>query len=413
MDATALLIRFLSRKFRQIIVPVQTIFGFRIIDNRSAEKTVGLSTFLTETDEKIQELPRTYRELFDLDKQIKEELYVNASDNIRGAEKAYEAWKDDFPSSIAIIGEKGSGKTTLVNFLKEKVFPSEEILDIKVDFTCWKMEQVLSLLGNKFEVDQANRPEAIVNAILAKEGKMVVTLEGIQNLYLRNINGFDALEALWLIISETKSKVLWVASCSRYAWDFLNKMSGIETHFSHHFTVDKLSPIQIQDLIIKRHTESGFKLRFEPDEQIRKSRNFKKRLNDPKELQAYLKEIYFEKLSDIAEGNASVASILWLRSITEIERRTLIISPVQTINLDALEVNKAETLFALAAIVFHDTLKTAELCRVLNLSLSQSRVLMSRLKSRGLLLEEEGGYFLNELVFRQLIRLLKKRNIIH
>ncbi len=287
------------------------------------------------------------------------------------------------------------------------------MIDIRINFTCWKREQLLSQLGSAFNISDVNKPEAIVNALMAMDEKIVVTYEGIQNLYLRNINGFDTLEDLWLIISETREKVFWVASCSRYAWNFLNKVSGIETHFTHQFSTDKLDRKNIQDLIMKRHNESGFRLKFEPDEQTRRSRSFKKRLDDPKELQKYLTDEYFESLNDLAEGNASVASILWLRSVKNIERRTLIIAPVQPVNIDALEVNKPDTLFTLAAIVLHDTLRTAEMCRVLNLSLAQGRVLLSRLKSRGLLLEEEGGYFLNELIFRQILRLLKKRNIIH
>jgi len=406
-------LRFASRKLRQIIIPVQAIFGFKIIDDKSAQKSVGLSTFLTETDQKIQELPKSYRELFDLSKQIDAELYVNSADNIRGAGKAYEAWKEGFPSSIALIGEKGSGKTTLSYFLKEEHFADQKVINIEIKQSTWKIEQILSLLGSSFEVSDVNRPEHIVNAINAREEKIIVNLEGLQKLYLRNINGFEALDALWLIISETKGKVFWMTTCSRYAWEFLNKIEGVETHFTHIFLTDSLSEGNIKNVILNRHNKSVYKLNFEADESIRRSRNYKKRLNDPKAVQEYLKEIYFEKLSDITEGNTSVATILWLRSIKKVERRTITISPLQPVNIETLEILKPETLFTLAAIVLHDTLKVAELCRVLNLTLAQSRVLLTRLKSRGVLIEDESGYYLNQLVFRQVLRLLKRRNIIH
>jgi hypothetical protein len=398
---------------RQIIIPVQAIFGFKIIDDKSAQKSVGLSTFLTETDQKIQELPKSYRELFDLNKQIDAELYVNSVDNIRGAGKAFEAWKEGFPSSIALIGEKGSGKSTLSYFLKEEHFTDQKVINIEIKQSTWKIEQILSLLGSSFEVTDVNRPEHIVNAINAREERIVVNLEGLQKLYLRNINGFEALDALWLIISETKGKVFWMTTCSRYAWEFLNKIEGIETHFTHVFITDSLNEGNIKNVILNRHNKSVYKLNFEADESTRKSRNYKKRLNDPKAVQEYLKEIYFEKLSDITEGNTSVATILWIRSIKKVERRTITISPLQPVNIETLEILKPETLFTLAAIVLHDTLKVAELCRVLNLTLAQSRVLLTRLKSRGVLIEDDSGYYLNQLVYRQVLRLLKRRNIIH
>lgn len=413
MDATAIFLRFASRKLRQFIIPVQRIFGFKIIDDKSAQKSVGLSTFLTETDQKIQELPKSYRELFDLTKQIDLELYVNASDNIRGVTKAFEAWEEGFPSSVALIGEKGSGKSTLSNLLKSEVFNESSVVNIEIKQSTWKIEQILSLLGSSFGVEEVNRPEHIVNALNAREERIVVNLEGLQKLYLRNINGFDALDALWLIMSETKEKVFWITTCSRYAWEFLNKIEGVETHFTHVFLTDALSEDNITNVVLNRHNKSVYKLNFEADESTRKSRNYKKRLDDPQAVQEYLKEIYFEKLSDLTEGNTSVATILWLRSIKKVERRTITISPFQPVNIETLEILKPETLFTLAAIVLHDTLKVAELCRVLNLTLSQSRVLLTRLKSRGVLIEDESGYYLNQLVYRQVLRLLKRRNIIH
>ncbi|MEP1152219.1 MAG: hypothetical protein ABJH08_10875 [Balneola sp.] len=405
--------RFASRKIRQVIIPIQAIFGFNIINDKSVSKTIGLSTFLTETDQKINELPKSYRELFDIDKPISSELYVNASDNIRVIGTAFESWKEGFPSSVAIVGEKGSGKSTLTHLLKEEHLSDEKVINIEIKQSIWRIEQILSLMGSSFEVSDANRPETIVNAINAREERIVVNLEGIQKLYLRNINGFEALEALWLIISETKGKVFWVATCSRYAWEFLNKTEGIETHFTHVFWTDSLNETNIKNVIMNRHEKSVYKLNFEADESTRKSRNYKKRLDDPKAVQEYLKEIYFEKLSDLTEGNTSVATILWLRSIKKVEGRTLTILPFQPVNVETLEILKPETLFTLAAVVLHDTLKVSELCRILNLTLPQSRVLLTRLKSRGVLIEGDSGYYLNQLVYRQVLRLLKRRNIIH
>jgi len=338
---------------------------------------------------------------------------VNGSDNIRGVSKAFDAWKDGFSSSVALVGEKGSGKSTLLSLLQEEVFKDSKVINLDIKQSTWKIEQILSLFGSAFDVTDVNRPENIVNALNAREDKIVVNLEGLQKLYLRNINGFEALDALWLIMSETKEKVFWITTCSRYAWEFLNKVEGVETHFTHVFWTDSLSDSNIESVIMNRHVKSVYRLNFEADESTRKSRSYKKRLDDPKEVQKYLKQVYFENLSDLTEGNTSVASILWLRSIKKVEKRTITISPFQPVNIETLEILKAETLFTLAAIVLHDTLKVAELCRVLNLTLAQSRVLLTRLKSRGVLIEQDGNYFLNQLVYRQVLRLLKRRNIIH
>ena len=365
-DETALLLRFSIRKLKVVLLPLQRMFGFSVIKDPSKYKSVDISNYLTETDARILELPKSYRELFKTSTDIDAELYVNASSNVLHITKAYEAWLEGLATSVSVVGERGSGKSTfLARFINEQ-----------------------------------------------KQGR-IVFLEGLQNMFLRNINGFDALEALWLIISETKDRVFWVVSCSRYAWDYLNKAEGIETHFTHVLFTDTMDDEQLQTVIMNRHNKSVYRLNFEADEITKRSRGYKKRIHKPKELQQYLSDYYFEEMTDIAEGNVSVAIILWLRSIKKVEGRTLTIAPFKPISVEGLEILTSEILFALALLILHGSLKVAELARVMNIGLSDSRVLLSRLKSRGILLENNGHYALNQLVFRQVLRLLKRRNIIH
>jgi len=73
-----------------------------------------------------------------------------------------------------------------------------------------------------------------------------------------------------------------------------------------------------------------------------------------------------------------------------------------------------DVLFGLASIILHDSLKVQELSRSLNLSLSEARVLLKRLQTRGvLMLDEQGTYSINQLIYRQTLKALKERNIIH
>lgn len=412
-DALSVVLRFSSRKLRNIVRPIQRMFGFSVIREASSQKIIDLSSFLTETDTKITELPKPYRELYKFDPVIDEALYVNTSDNVMNLRKTYEAWQEGVATNVALVGEKGSGKSTLIQIFKSHLPEDEEIVEINIEYSTWRVEQLLGSLGSSFGLKDINRPETLIRGINDQQKRQVVILEGLQNMYLRNINGFDALEALWLIISETKEKVFWMVSCSRYAWDFLNKAYAIETHFTHTFQTDHISEEQLEEVIMKRHEKSEYRLEFEPDEQTRRSRAFKKRLHKPKELQNYLKQEYFERLCDISDGNISVAIILWLRSIKKVEDKTITIAPFTSVDIEMMDFVNAEVLFVLAAIVMHDSLKVAELSRILNISLGESKVFLSKLRSRGILIEKEGLFWVNQLVFRQVVRLLRKRNVIH
>ncbi len=413
MEALAIAWRFSTRKLRVIIRPIQKVFGFSVIRDTSSQKIIDLSTYLTETDTKISELPKSYRDLFKNDSDIDDELFVNTSNNIHNLKKVYEAWAEGVSTNAAIIGERGSGKSTLIHTFQKTLPEDLNILNVNIEYSTWKEEQALSFLSAQFDIKDVKRPETLVRAINDQKESRVVFIEGLQNLYLRNINGFDALEILWLVISETKENIFWVVSCSRYAWDFLSKAKGVETHFTHLFYTDLVSDEQMFEVIMSRHDKSAYRLLFEPDESTRKSRAYRKRLHKPAEAQEYLKKEFFNRLTEISKGNISVAILLWLRSIKKVEGRTITILPFNSADIESLDLLTSEVLFVLASLLLHDSLRVAELCRVMNISLSESRVLLSRLKSRGILLESNGLYRVNQLVFRQVIRMLKKRNIVH
>lgn len=411
-DALSVFWRFSIRKLRVLLLPVQALFGFSVIKQDVKSKSADISNYLSETDQHLLEIPEDYRENFNLASEIERDSYINTHNNLLNIENTIASWQEGFASNVAVVGEKGSGKSTFLRLVEEELVEEDSYV-INVKETLWKVDQMLTLIGKSLQLDDFSKPEAVIRGIQNKEKQMVIYLENLQNLYLRNINGFQALEALWLIMSETKHQVFWAVSCSRYAWQFLNKANNIDTHFTHVVSVDGLNTGELKSMILKRHRKSGYELEYEPDEATRKSRAYRKRLDDPKELQNYLEEVYFDRLSDMAEGNSSIAIIFWLRSIKSVEGNKITILPLQAAVIEGMDVLTPEVLFVLASVIMHDTLSVNDLTRLMHFSFMESRVILTKLRSRGILLEQNNSYQLNQLVYRQMLRLLKSRNIIH
>ncbi|MFN1835893.1 AAA family ATPase [Balneola sp. MJW-20] len=412
IDAISVFWRFFLRKAKKLLRPVQLLLGFEVVKDNTKSRSVDISSYLTETDEQIRKLPEDFRHVFTTDEEIERDCFINISNNLMNFETAYKQWDNGFPASMMVVGEKGSGKSTFIR-LALKNLEDAEVVNVTINDTSWKLEQMLKLVGSSLGLEEYTKAESIIRQINNSEDRKVVVLENIQNLYLRTINGFDALEALWLIISETKEKVLWVCSCSRYAWQYLVKVEGVDTHFTHITETDKLDEDQIRDLIMKRCEKYEFKIVFESDESTRKSRSYRKRMNDEQELQAYLRNKFFDTLHETSEGNSSVALLFWLRSVVKVEDGIVYIRSIHPVSIDTLDILNAEVLFVMAVIVFHDTLRVTEVTRILNMSLLETRVVLTKLRSRGILNEKDGWYLLNQMVYRQTIRLLKSRNIIH
>jgi hypothetical protein len=176
---------------------------------------------------------------------------------------------------------------------------------------------------------------------------------------------------------------------------------------------DDLSADEIQQLILKRQKASGYQLWFEADEQTLKSRSYQKLMDNDEQAKEYLQQRYFEKLARMAEGNATVAMVLWIRSIKEFDDTFFTIYPFNFSATEQLEGLDNEDLFVLSAFIRHDALKPAELAVILECTQNEAEMAISRLYSRGILLLEDDQYELNDLIYRQVVRMLKTRNILH
>ncbi|WP_409029155.1 AAA family ATPase [Gracilimonas sediminicola] len=404
--------RFVWKKIKQYSEAVRKFLGFAEKEKLEGDKT-DLATFLSETDEQIAGLPFIYRRLFDFNKEIDERFYIRKPEQFDRFKKGYELWQNNFPSTFAIVGEKGSGKSLFISLLMEEVLTKHDVIEINFEDTIWTADEITEQVSDALKLDETQSIEDLIAAIKRKKKRIVIILENIQNCYVRNISGFEAMEQLLLLISETNKEIMWIASTTRYGWLFLDKVLNIADYFTHAVETDNLNAQQIEELILKRHRASGYQLKFLPDDATKKSRNFRKLMDDEEKTQEYLQDRYFEKLAKLSEGNSSIAMIFWIRSIREYDDSHFYIDPFDFTAINRIDELDSTELFALAAFVLHDSLMPEHLAKVLNQPLRDSKLLVSRLTSRSILFKTEHGYMLNHLIYRQVVRVLKEANFIH
>lgn len=404
--------RFIWKKVKEYSEAVRKFLGFAEKEKLEGDKT-DLATFLSETDEQIAGLPFIYRRLFDFNKEIDERFYIRKPEQFDRFKKGYELWQNNFPSTFAIVGEKGSGKSLFISLLMEEVLTKHDVIEINFEDTIWTADEITEQVSDALKLDETQSIEDLIAAIKRKKKRVVIILENIQNCYVRNISGFEAMEQLLLLISETNKEIMWIASTTRYGWLFLDKVLNIADYFTHAVETDNLNAQQIEELILKRHRASGYQLKFLPDDATKKSRNFRKLMDDEEKTQEYLQDRYFEKLAKLSEGNSSIAMIFWIRSIREYDDSHFYIDPFDFTAINRIDELDSTELFALAAFVLHDSLMPEHLAKVLNQPLRDSKLLVSRLTSRSILFKTEHGHMLNHLIYRQVVRVLKEANYIH
>lgn len=412
VDKGELAWRFLSQKFKKVKSVILRYLGFRWEEAVSIREKRSLTEYLVK-NQMEEPLPFIYRRLFDFEFNVDWRFYILPDGVFQSLEKAYMEWQRGLDSNVLIIGEKGSGKSTVVRFATKRLFEKDEVLSVDFENTFYTEKQLLSELSKVFGFKISESKSELIDKILKRRKKAVIFIENLHNAYIRNIHGFEALDSFWEIMSATKEKLFWVVTTSRYSWQFFEKMTGADQYFSYIAVVDTLNKEQLKKAIMVRHRSTGYNLIFEPGPAVTNSRVYRKFIDDEEKAQEYLKELYFTKLANVSEGNLSIAIIFWLQSIREFDDVVFRVAPLEIADVDKLETPARDVLFTLAAFVTHDRLTSEEMAMALHQDVTQSRLMLTRLKSKGIIYKTEHGYNMNQLVYRQVIRLLKRRNIIH
>lgn len=407
--------RFLKKKTANFRTTAGRYLGFSEEESVTVQQKRSLSEDLSKAGAD-KDLPFVYRNIFKGDFSIDERFYVvpDQADRLYG--DAFNAWHQFKPASsnVLIVGEKGSGKSTSVNYLFVKHAGDQPVVSISLDHTVYDVQKLLHILCGAFGLKTVHTAEEFIEKVKRRKSKKtVVQFENLQNLYIRNLHGFEALEAFWVILSSTSNELFWTVTISRYGWNFIKKISDADQYFTHIIDVDTLDKEKVKKAILARHRATGYDLHFVENTAVKKAKRFRKRETNPAKLQENQENVFFEKLSKLAEGNLSIAIMFWLQSIKKIEKNTFLISPIEITEVDKLEIPSREVLFTLASLVIHDRLTSSELAISLHQDEVQSRLMLMRLKSKGIVVEFENMFTLNHLVYRQVIRLLKRRNIIH
>jgi hypothetical protein len=372
--------------------------------------TAELSDFLNQAEEAIQKLPYVYRRLYRI-KPLEEEVFFEGrSKELKRLQDAYQNWESGNYSTCSLIGEKGSGASSIFNFFL-KDLPKKKVIRHKLNQAYSTEEDFISFFRTLLNKPKLNNLDEIADAI--NEGSVkVITLEDLQHFYLKKINGFDAINLLFDLISKTTKSTFWVIEITSYTWDYLEKTINIGRYFKYTIKLDPLSEEQIVSLIMKRHRVSGYNLKFKPINLSRVEQRKLKRLNE-EETQEELKKSFFKSLNQFAQSNISLALLYWVRSTQEVTNNTIVIGNLDNMRFNFLGNLNQHYIFTLHSLLLHDSLNLKEHAELFHQSEHQSRMTLMVLEDNGIVKSEEGRFRINRLLYRQAVNELRKKNILH
>jgi len=397
-------IRFWWKKINDLLYP-----SVKVVTKKSQEQ---LGDYLIELYKTFERLPFVYKKLFDLEGINELRFYYKRENAIQEFTNAYQNWIKGSGQTLAVIGEKGSGRSFFVNKVIKETANFCPVNYIKTDKTIYNEAGLLDLLNNCLGSTATSTDELI--DYLNNNEKSCIVIDSLERLFLRSVDGFDAVEQLLLMINSTSSRIFWVVVSGRYNWTYLDKILKLSMNFSTELEMDTLAGTQIKEILLKRHKLSGFQIRFEPDSQIKQMRSYKKLQGNETERQQFLESLFFAAINEVSQGNLRIAMIQWLRSIKNVDELVIEIRVIEDMNIQLPMLLQDSEFFSLSNLVLHSKLSPAHHSKIFNESITDSRLILSRLEMMNLIeLDEEGMYQINVFAFRPVITALKRKNILH
>lgn len=400
------------RKLNNLINKYYVDFRKKLGIHKEAEiLTSEISDYLAETRIAIEKLPFVYQRLFRNEALTDERFYVERKIELKTLNNAYQNWQLERFSPVIIYGEKGAGATTLINFyLLRNKFEFEIIRQIQLK-TLSDLESLFEFFQKLLGFEKIESEDDLVLKINKLPQKKIIVIENLQNFFLRKVSGFPILETIFSVISRTNKKIFWITTCTIYAWEYFQKTLNIQDFFGYPVKLEPLADIEINNIILKRHRVSGFNLEFQPSENDLNSKNFIQ-LNH-EEKQEYLKEKYFTLLNKIVQSNITLAQLFWLRSTVKVEGNTIFIASLRDLDFSFMKSLSDDKIFALSSFLLHEGMSEEDYLTVFNQNITASKLNVISLLDDGIIIEENGIYYVNPLLYRHTVNTLKSKNILH
>ncbi len=396
----------LARK--RVDAGVQNLRGQLGIRKIAGDISTEISDFLVKTDEN---LPFVYKRLFIIEPLKESTFYFQRNAEKAKLVEAWQKWQKGAFAPVLIYGEKGSGITTFVHmFVKDNVQRKPAVFSVMPARRILTEEDLMGLLGQSFH-GEAFVKSAELFDFIEKSEPFVAFVDKLHLMYLRQPGGFNILKRFFEIISATSRKVFWICTCGLYASSYLDKAIGLYGYFPVLISMRNLASEDIKKVIMLRHKASGYDLFFKPSKSDLTDRSFAKK--DDNQQQEYLQQMYFTHLQNHTQSNIAFALQLWIKCAGKTEGNRINILSLDGIDFHFVYNLPAEVIFGLHALILHENLDVFQLSQVLGISRRQAYLLLMRLTDRGIVIEDKGFYSVHPLLYRQTIKLLKDKNMIH
>ncbi len=365
-----------GRSFDRLLLRI----GWRLPARPALEPVIQRAdlTHVMEVKLARRQLPSIYQHLFRLDPVQDPRFLVARDEELQAFARTLQQWESGQFAAILLVGDRGSGKTSLLNCARSSVFAGRNVVAANFSQRVTSPEQMQTFLRELFQIPE---PANLLSTLAT--GQRIVILEEFERTFLRTVNGFDSIRYLLQLIHPTASSTLWILVLNNRCFRYLDAAVDVSRFFSHRINAMAVSPEDLEKAILQRHNLSGLRLKFAPprpeDPRVGRLRNWLGVQRDAKQL-------FFDALYAQSGGVFRSAFELWQGCIENvedgvIELRQPLAPDYRSLRNELVQMDH----FTLVAVLQHGSLTGLEVAQVFCEDVETSRSRLERLQALAIL----------------------------
>ena len=327
---------------------------------------------------------------------VEREFMIKLRDSVRG-------FVEDGYGAACISGEPGIGKTTTVQWLIDDLDEDQPVVELAAATRLHRRDRLVQLFG------ALDRPDISdfdgLCRYLEEAPSTVFVLDGLERLFLRDIDGYGAYQGFMDLIHRFNRKHVWIVSASRFGWEFLTRVYD-QRHVFHDITaIPRWTDEELRELVETRMQTVPYSTSFHELAELEGAAAESETVKTARG--------YYRYLAEFSRGLPATAMHYWLRSLSRSHADSFSVSLFRRPPTNALAEAPASYRFVLAAIAQHGRLSPEQAARVDNTPEGTCELAANYFADAGVIAGDElTGYVLTPALTSLALRHLEDSNLL-
>ncbi|HHH30885.1 MAG TPA: hypothetical protein ENK57_21425 [Polyangiaceae bacterium] len=387
------LVRLVYRKSKGLLLARERR-GDVASDGKIVDRMLDLVEAHMPRPEVLDELPAYYRQLFYGQATINETFWVGRRRQMASAKRAVASFDRGSAGALVVIGERGSGKTSLVQRITTELLGRRTIHRVMPP-----REGATDPEAFAEALTKAVRAEGTPDELLSRlpDGTVIV-IDDVELWWERSADGLGSLLVVAELVKRFGDRILFVLALSTQAFGFINRYQPLGDDA---LAVLECTPLPAEDLkaiIMLRHGSTGLKFILDGKEEGE--------LSDLKLARL------FSRHFDYSGGHVGAALRSWITHVRKVGTSSLDVQSPNGARWELLDELRPSLKALLVQLVLHKSLSRDRLVHVTGEREATLEHEVSTLIRMGLVTESQHALSINPFVHHAVIGRLSKRGLL-